>query len=138
MPRILGIDHINLGPTQLGGLLPIGSVLPIMAHITGSYTPPASGVVQDGFMICDGAAIPGSQAMSGNTPVINDDRFLMGASAAGTAGGNTNITPTGTIGGSQSIDHTHAMSHTHASHSQPSAYSRRGYTCRSYYDGSWG
>lgn len=121
MPRILGIDHINLGPTQLGGLLPVGSVLPIMSHITGSYSPPASGVVKDGFMICDGAAIPGSQAMSGNTPVLNDNRFLMGASVSGTTGGQD--TSSGTIGGSQSIAHTHTMqSHTHAmphTHSHP-------------------
>lgn len=121
MPRILGIDHINLGPTQLGGLLPVGSVLPIMSHITGSYSPPASGVVKDGFMICDGAAIPGSQAMSGNTPVLNDNRFLMGASVSGTTGGQD--TSSGTIGGSQSIAHVHNMnSHTHGmphTHSHP-------------------
>lgn len=92
----------SVGITQLKdevrfGLMPVGTVFPIMTNISGAYAPPASGVVQDGFMVCDGAPIPPGMTLSGSVPDLTDNRFLMGATTAGITGGATNITPTGTV-----------------------------------------
>jgi hypothetical protein len=137
MPRILGIDRVEFGPDKLGGLIPVGTVLGFFNHLSGSHAVPASGLVLDGFMRCDGAAIPGGQKLSGATPNLSDQRFLQGnTSSSGTLQGANFLTPTGTvsqpifsgdaalrtdwfttstyspsgsIGGSQNIDHTHSM-----------------------------
>lgn len=91
------------------GLMPVGTVFAVMSNITGAYAPPATGVIADGFMRCDGAAIPGAATLSGNTPDLTSSRFLMGTSGAGAGdnplsgatGGNVGneITPTGTNSG---------------------------------------
>lgn len=120
MPRILGIDRVNVGPETLGGVLPIGSVVPVMSNISGSFAPPSTGQVKDGFMLADGAAIPAEQALSGNTPDITGDRFIMGAATAGTTGGNANnqITPSGSNSGgaasfNKNVMNTNQTSHNH-------------------------
>jgi hypothetical protein len=91
------------------GVVPVGAIIPIASHLTGSISIPSTGTVDaNGFMLCDGAAIPGGQTLSGNTPNLTDDRFLMGdtTGAAGGTGGNTTI----------NINHTHSVnSHTHSS-----------------------
>jgi len=100
MPLILGIDNLVLDPATTFGTVPVGAILPVMSNITGSFTVPATGVEDGGFMLCDGAAIPGGQSMSGSTPNLSDGRFLMGSSVAGTAAGANNQTPTGSISSS--------------------------------------
>jgi len=74
-----------------GGQIPIGSVVPIVTGNTGAWGPPATGIIKDGYMLCNGAAIPGTAVLKGNTPVLNDDRFLRGStgSVGGTGGSNT-------------------------------------------------
>lgn len=141
MPRILGVDRIEFGPDKLGGLIPVGTVLGFFNHISGSHTIPTSGLVVDGFMRCDGSAIPGGQKLSGTTPNLSDQRFLQGnttssatlqgansATPTGTVSQpsfsgvaaarsswflNANYLPAGTVTGSQGIDHTHNIAHVH-------------------------
>jgi len=88
------------------GLIPIGTVFAITNHLTGSWTLPASGLVKRGLMRCDGSAIPAGQTLSGNTPNLSDDRFLMGSTTSGVSGVATDLT------------HSHAFAHTHTTNSQ--------------------
>ena len=88
------------------GLIPIGTVFAITTHLTGSWTLPASGAVKRGLMLCDGSAIPAGQTLSGTTPDLSDDRFLMGATTSGTSGVATDLT------------HSHTFAHTHGTNSQ--------------------
>ena len=123
------VDLDKLSDNVKFGLMPVGTVFAVMSNITGAFAPPATGVIADGFMRCDGAAIPGNAALSGNTPDLTGSRFLMGTSGAGAGlnpvvgatGGNANneITPTGTnSGGSASFNknvmNTDQQNHTHA------------------------
>jgi len=41
-------------------------------------------------MYCDGSAIPAGNTLSGNTPNLTDDRFLMGSTTAGTSSAANN------------------------------------------------
>lgn len=88
------------------GTIPIGTVFAITTHLTGSWTLPASGAVKRGLMLCDGAAIPGGQTLSGNTPDLSDNRFIMGSTTSGTSGAATDLT------------HSHTFAHTHGTNSQ--------------------
>lgn len=94
------------------GLLPIGAVVPLMANLSGAYVPPTSGQVKDGFMRCDGAAIPLGQTITGNTPNLSDNRFLMGSTASGTVGGNASNQKT--LSTSELPGHTHNFDHGHS------------------------
>lgn len=67
--------------------IPTGTVMSVATNITGSYPVPPSGTVTDGWMLCDGAAIPVGQLMTGNTPDLSGDVFLMGSTVAGVTGG---------------------------------------------------
>jgi hypothetical protein len=100
------------------GLLPLGAVVPVMTHIAGAISAPASGVVEEGLMLCDGASIPAGQTLSGTLPNLTGIRFLAGATTSGTTGGNAgnNVTllETNLPAHVHSIAHTHDMSHTHA------------------------
>lgn len=80
-----------------------GEIAAIATNLTGAYSPPATGVVQNGWMLCDGAAIPGSNVLSGTTPNTSDERFLVGSTAAGSTGGSNT-----------QVDHTHGFSLTAA------------------------
>jgi hypothetical protein len=101
------------------GIVPLGGILALASNITGSFAPPASGTVSSGWMRCDGAAIPsgGGVILSGNTPALHDNRFLMGFTSAGATGGNNALTPSGTLSGVKNIDHTHGYAHTHGTDS---------------------
>lgn len=121
------------------GLVPVGGVVPVFSNITGAYSLPTSGTVSgEGWMRCDGAAIPGGQTLSGTTPDLTGGRFIYGTSGAGaganvaagaTGGANSvtltsanipSLTSTGTVtstgstvantSGNQSADHTHSFS----------------------------
>ena len=88
------------------GLLPVGSIIPLTTHLTGSITPPASGVIDKGLMLCDGSTIPSGAKLSGTLPNLTDERFLMGSTSSGTSGLATDLT------------HGHDFSHTHGTDSQ--------------------
>lgn len=88
------------------GLMPIGTIFAITSHLAGSWTLPLSGAVKKGLMLCDGSAIPAGQTLSGSTPNLSDNRFLMGATTSGTSGAATDLT------------HTHDYTHTHTTDSQ--------------------
>lgn len=113
MPRILGIDRVEFSPDKLGGTIPIGAVIPVMSHLAGSYSLPSSGAAVNGFMRCDGAAIPGSQVLNGNTPDLTSGRFIYGTSGSG-SGANF---AAGTVGGNASnqvtLSTTNLPGHTH-------------------------
>lgn len=83
-------------------IVPLGGIIGVSTDLTGAFDS-ASGVVTDGFMLCDGTAIPGSETVSGSTPDLTDSRFLMGSTTAGSTGGaNT-----------KDISHVHNMQHIH-------------------------
>jgi hypothetical protein len=107
-----------VGTNTGNGIVPIGGIIPIASNLLGTFSIPASGVVVQGWMYCDGATIPISQIASGATPDLTNNRFLMGSSSAGSIGGSNNFTPTGSLSGSQSIQHTHGFSHTHGTDGQ--------------------
>jgi len=125
-PNILGIvtgnatyNQTTLSGTSAGtGIAPVGSIISIASNLSGSFSIPVSGTVSSGWQLCNGVAIPGGNTLSGNTPNLADNRFLMGSSSAGTASGTNLITPVGSIGGSQSIQHHHTFAHTHTTDSQ--------------------
>ena len=83
MPKIAGIDVITTTPSTMRGILPLGSIIPVMSNITGSHSLPASGVATFGLMRADGSVIPGGQTLSGNTPNLTSGRFLYGTSGSG-------------------------------------------------------
>lgn len=91
------------------GLIPVGTILPLTTHLTGSITPPPSGVIANGLMLCDGSAIPVGATLSGTLPDLTDERFLRGSTSSGTSGNATDLT------------HTHDFAHTHTTDSQLSS-----------------
>ena len=103
----------NLGVTgTIGGqgAVPVGGIIPIAANLTGAYSAPSSGQVDaDGWQLCDGEAVPGSQTLSGNTPDFSDGRFLRGF----TSGGGTGGAATFTIGTTNMPSHSHGTSSNH-------------------------
>jgi hypothetical protein len=99
------------------GFNPVGSIVAIASNITNSFPIPSSGTVSQGWQYCDGAAITG-QTLVGNTPNLTGNRFLMGSTSSGATGGSNTFAPSGTIGGSQNIDHSHQYSHTHTTDAQ--------------------
>ena len=86
------IDTSKLAVNVRNGLLPVGSVISIMADILGTSIP-ATGVVLNGFMLCDGAAIPAGQALSGILPDLTNNRLLKGVAsgADNVTGGSTSL-----------------------------------------------
>ena len=85
MPLIFGIDTITLDPATTQGVVPVGTVLSVMSDIAGGFSIPASGVIDGGFMLCDGVAIPGGNPLNGNTPNMTGDIYLRGSTVAGVA-----------------------------------------------------
>lgn len=80
------------------GVVPIGAVVPVFS-IAGGFSIPASGVVSNGWMRADGAAVPAAQVVTAGTltPNLSDNRFIMGATTSGTTGGANSIIPAGTV-----------------------------------------
>jgi hypothetical protein len=106
-------NAVFTGTTSGKGIVPLGGIIAIGDNLTGTFTVPATGVVSEGWQLCDGAAVAGGQSVSGTTPDLSDERFLVGSTTSGTTGGANAITPTGTLSGTQSIAHTHTMDHNH-------------------------
>jgi microcystin-dependent protein len=103
------------GSVSISGAL-LGEIKAISSNLTGSHSIPSSGVVDsDGFMYCDGSAIPGGNSVSGSVPDLTDNRFLRGSTSAGSTGGSESFT----LSTSQLPSHTHtgttatANSHNH-------------------------
>lgn len=74
------------------GQVPIGGMVAIMPSVTGSWQPPASGVIKNGFMRADGAVVPSGQGspLAGKTLPNMIDKYLRGdTSSGGTGGSNT-------------------------------------------------
>ncbi len=98
------------------GHVPIGGVIPIID--AAGFTVPASGLASvEGWQRTDGAAYAAGSILIGNTPIISDSRFIMGATTGGTTGGSNSSAHThviaahfhsGTTGG-QSASHTHQV-----------------------------
>lgn len=109
------------------GAVPLGGVVAVAASLTGSHTMPGSGAVDDdGWMLCDGSSIPGSQTLSGTLPDLTDGRFIRGATTSGQGGsetfsvaeanlpahdhGGASGTTCNMSTGNHSADHTHSIS----------------------------
>jgi hypothetical protein len=74
------------------GSVPVGGIQAIAANLSGAYSLPATGTVDaNGWMLCDGSAIPGGNTLSGSTPNLTGSVFLMGSSTAGSTGGSNDI-----------------------------------------------
>jgi hypothetical protein len=119
------------------GLIPIGAIIPIFPHMSGSYQPGASGVVEGGYIRCDGAGIPAPTPengiiVTGTTPNITGSIYLKGATASTGAdlSSNSRVLNTPQLPlhshpvtlGYTNIPHTHptgAMSTTVGTHSHP-------------------
>ena len=86
-----GTNWVNSAPTGVG-FVPLGAIIPIASHLTGANAIPPTGTVVNGWQYCDGAAIPGGNSVSGNTPNLTDSRFLMGYNSAGTPLGSNSHT----------------------------------------------
>lgn len=86
-------------PTSGYGVIPIGGVIALFTG-TGTFSPPSSGTVSQGWMRADGAAIPGGQTMSGSTPNISDNRFIMGSTTSGSSAGANSLSTTTNSSGS--------------------------------------
>jgi hypothetical protein len=104
------LPNKSINPEQLSdsvafGLIPIGAVIPIMAHLSGSFLPGASGTVVNGLMLCDGAAIPSGNTLTGVTPNLSNDAYLRGSASAGTTGGAN----AKTLNSPQLPSHTHPL-----------------------------
>ena len=109
------------------GLMPVGTVMAVASGLTGAMSLPSAGAVDaDGWMICDGSAIPSSQTLSGTLPDLTDGRFLRGNTHANVgveAGADTHPmvianypahTHTGPAHTHDGPSHTHtAAAHTH-------------------------
>lgn len=112
--EIFGVDKgVQPGSVNLNaltdevrfGIMPVGTVFPIMTNIAGALAAPGSGTVVDGLMLCDGAVIPGGNTLSGNVPDLSSDVFLQGSAAAGATGGSNVM-----------VDHVHAHALTYPDH----------------------
>jgi hypothetical protein len=94
------LERQHLIYVQGAGTVPVGAIIPVVnsSPITGGgYPLPLSGTVDDkGWQLCDGAAIPVGNTLTGATPNLSDGRYLRGANISGSTGGSNTFTPTGT------------------------------------------
>jgi len=98
------------------GLFPLGGVIPVMSHLTGSYSLPTSGSVDlNGYMRCDGAAIPGGLALSGTTPDLTGGKFIYGTNGSGSGANFLAGATGGNSGGNVTLTSTQLPSHSHGS-----------------------
>ena len=92
------------------GINPVGSLLAILnaSPITGGgYTIPPSGTVDsNGWMYCNGAAIPAGNTLTGSAPNLTDGRYLRGSTVSGTTGGANTVV----LSSANLPLHTHAIS----------------------------
>lgn len=98
--------------TSLIGIgVPLGGIIGVATDLPGTFNA-ASGDVLNGYMLCDGTNIPGGNAVSGATPDLTDNRFLMGSTTSGNVGGNSGNTIN--LSHSHVVNsHNHDMAHVH-------------------------
>ena len=90
----ISIDNSNITINSLsndafGEFIPNGGIISIDLNVSGVNIP-VSGEVLNGYMLCDGSAIPSGYKMSGFVPNLNSDVFLMGATESGIGNINSN------------------------------------------------
>jgi hypothetical protein len=100
------IKNLIAGSGATGyGIVPVGGIIAVQSGLTGAYSLPSTGAVStEGWMLCDGATIPGSQTLSGSAPTLNDARFLQG---------NTHANVGGVGAGTKSLSEGELAAHTH-------------------------
>jgi len=106
-----GTNTFSAGTTGCG-IVPLGAVLPTFAGLTGAYACVATTAADaNGFVQCAGQTIADATSpMNGAViPNINNNVFLMGNVASGTAGGSNTKTLTST----ELPAHVHGMGHGH-------------------------
>jgi len=104
------------------GMVPLGGMVAIMPHLAGSWQPPASGQIKDGFMLADGHIVTaknvagGCAFAEGTTLPDMVNRFARGETNSGSIGcqdsfmvSNANIAQVSLAvsEGSVDIDHDH-------------------------------
>ena len=96
------------------GGVPIGGMVSVMPHVTGSWQPPASGVVKDGFMLADGSTVAdASSPLNGQVlPNMTGGVYPRGDSTSSNTSAGSNTT---TILSANLPQHTHSINHDHAS-----------------------
>ena len=104
------------------GTVPLGSII-AMGNVA-AWALPTADQVKDGYALCNGntfAALGAGNynaAFTGSRPTLNDSRFLMGSTAAGSTGGANSLTlavanipqMSGSFGSNATGDHTHTFS----------------------------
>jgi len=100
MPKILGIDFIEVTNDDNSLAVPLGGIIPVVQWSTPSGT-----VSQDGYILCDGAIIPGGNQVTGTVPDLTTGCFLCGSTASGSAVGNAGSSVT--ISANQMPLHSH-------------------------------
>ena len=132
------IKNPILGSGATGyGVVPVGGIVPVQSQLSGAYSLPGSGAVSsEGWMLCDGASIPGSQTLSGNTPNLSDGRFLQGNSHGNSGGTGTNNTITLAVGNLPAHSHTVTTSSQSASTTGNASSANTGTTSANHYHNS--
>jgi hypothetical protein len=92
-------------------VVPIGGLVAVASNYAGAFDSPP-GVVTNGLILCNGDPIPAGNAISGNTPNLSDNRFIMGST---TSAGLSSGSNTKDLSHSHTVDsHVHSMqNHTH-------------------------
>jgi len=88
---ILNGGTIN-GSFQGPGMVPIGGMVPVMSHLAGSWVPPVTGVVKDGFMRADGALVAdaGSPLNGVTLPNMTGGTYPRGDTTSSSTSGGAN------------------------------------------------
>lgn len=70
---------------QSPGFIPVGGMVAVMPHVSGSWQPPATGVVKDGFMRADGATVSDAESpLNGQVlPTMTSNTYARGDSTTG-------------------------------------------------------
>lgn len=85
---------------QSPGFVPIGGMVAVMPHVSGSWQPPASGAVKDGFMRADGSTVTdGDSPLNGEVlPNMASNTYARGDSTSGGTGGANTQASNVTVG----------------------------------------
>jgi len=85
---------------QSPGFVPIGGMVAVMPHVSGSWQPPASGAVKDGFMRADGSTVTdGDSPLNGEVlPNMASNTYARGDSTSGGSGGSNTQASNVTVG----------------------------------------
>lgn len=103
----IGTDKTFSSQKINNSLMLAGEIKAICSSLAGTYTIPTTGIVDvNGYMYCDGSAIPNGYLMSGNVPNLTDGRFLRGSVTAGQTGGAESFV----IGNANLPSHNHYFS----------------------------